>query len=248
MQIANDEAAWGRARQTDTVGAYKEYQKAFPSGAHFAQAQSRVETLVQIASDEAAWNKARQADTVGAYKEYQKAFPNGAHFAQAQSRIVQIANDEAAWNRARQADTVEAYKDYQKALPKGAYFAQAERKIEAPELQNCDQLAANPRDIRKPADVTGVEFRILTDQAKEAEEACKLAIQIAPSEPRYRYQYARALQTSNSPTDLSAAYTILSSLLRSQYIAAFDNFGQLIIKREKNYPKAVTYFSIWNAT
>ena len=242
VHIANDEAAWNKARQTDTVGAYKDYQKLFPSGVHISQAQTRIEALDLIVKDEAAWGRARQTDTVGAYKEYQQKFQNGAHLLLAQSRIGQIINDEAGWNKERLADTIEAYKEYQKEFPKGAYFSQAQRRIEALELQSCDKLAANPRDTQKPADVPGVEVRVLTTQAKEAEEACNIAMQIAPNEPRYRYQYARAIQTSNSLADLNSAYPILTSLLKSNYLAAYDNFGWLIIKVEKNVPKAVTYF------
>lgn len=91
----------------------------------------------------------------------------------------------------------------------------------------CDQAAANPNDRRKPDNVPGVRFRELAAQAASAAETCRIAVESFSSEPRYLYQYARALSFSDEP----AAIAIYRKLTRQNYAAAYDNLANLLRNR-----------------
>lgn len=102
----------------------------------------------------------------------------------------------------------------------------------------CDQLAANPTDQRKPSSVAGARYDELRTHAKDAADACALAMKIYPDEQRYRYQYARALQIEEP----KKALDLHKELSRNNYAASYDNIGWLLIETRKDYPKAVEYF------
>src|SRR5262249_19959803 len=59
---------------------------------------------------------------------------------------------------------------------------------------DCDRLAANPSDRGKPPSVPGVPYDSLMNQAKQAIEVCALAARQNPTELRYEYQMARAME------------------------------------------------------
>jgi uncharacterized membrane protein len=102
----------------------------------------------------------------------------------------------------------------------------------------CDQLAANPTDPRKPANILGVGYEYLKTQSKAAVEACSVASRVAPQEQRYRYQYARALQV-NEP---EKALEIHEELVRNGYPASYDNAGALLIRSRHDFEQAIMYF------
>jgi len=92
---------------------------------------------------------------------------------------------------------------------------------------NCDGLAGNPYDPRRPNGTGSSDFSALKERVADAVEACQAAIQQAPSEARYRYQLARAYQV-NEPAN---AVPILKQLIAQRYPAAFDNFGWALLDR-----------------
>ena len=59
---------------------------------------------------------------------------------------------------------------------------------------DCYGLAANPSDRGKPPSVPGVPYDSLLNQAEQAIEVCTLAAQQNPTELRYEYQLARAME------------------------------------------------------
>lgn len=102
--------------------------------------------------------------------------------------------------------------------------------------KQCDLLAANPNDQRRVGE--GVSFDVLKTQAKEAVEACDLAVQQNSNEPRLQYQLARAL----AHTDRKRAFSILQKLVAARYPAAFDNIGWYYYFDLKNPQAAINYF------
>jgi hypothetical protein len=92
----------------------------------------------------------------------------------------------------------------------------------------CDQAAANPNDTRKPAAVAGVRYEELKMQSANASEICRIAVENNPNEPRYQYQYARALGV----LDQDKAIAIYRQLTRQRYPAAFDNLANLLWKKQ----------------
>ena len=91
----------------------------------------------------------------------------------------------------------------------------------------CDQLAANPSDPRRSSDVAGVRYEVLRDQTAEAIQACLVAFNQHPDEPRYKYQYARAL----SVNDPDKAIPYYQQLIRESYVAAYDNLGNIYLRK-----------------
>jgi tetratricopeptide (TPR) repeat protein len=105
---------------------------------------------------------------------------------------------------------------------------------------DCDGLAANPSDRRKPPSVPGVPYDSLMNQAKQAIAACTAAIRQNPNELRYQYQMARAME-AEAP---EKALEIHKKLADQGYPVAYDNLGWLMVKLYKNYGAAITYFKI----
>ena len=103
---------------------------------------------------------------------------------------------------------------------------------------DCDRLAANPSDRRKPRSLPGVPYDILMNQAKDAIAACTRAVQQSPTEPRYEYQMARAMETE-APEKALEIHRKLASL---GYPVAYDNLGWLEIKLYDNYGEAIKDF------
>jgi hypothetical protein len=104
---------------------------------------------------------------------------------------------------------------------------------------DCDRLAANPSDRRKSSSVPGVPYDSLMGQAKQAIAACMVAAQKSPTELRYQYQLARAMETE-AP---EKAFQIHRKLAGMGYPVAYDNLGWLEIKLYKNYGEAIKYFT-----
>ena len=76
------------------------------------------------------------------------------------------------------------------------------------------------------------------NQAKDAIAACTLAVQQSPTELRYQYQMARAMETE-AP---EKAFEIHNKLAHLGYPVAYDNLGWLEIKLHKNFGEAIKDF------
>jgi len=76
------------------------------------------------------------------------------------------------------------------------------------------------------------------NQAKQAIAACTVAVQQSPTELRYQYQMARAMETE-APEKALEIHRKLAGL---GYPVAYDNLGWLEIKLYKNYGEAIKYF------
>ncbi len=91
----------------------------------------------------------------------------------------------------------------------------------------CDQAAANPSDPRKPSEVSGVRYEELKAHAPEAAEACRYAVEVFSGEPRFKYQYARALDF----LEPDSAAAIYKQLIRQNYPAAYDNLASYYLRK-----------------
>lgn len=90
----------------------------------------------------------------------------------------------------------------------------------------CDQLAANPYDTMKPKGLPGASYELLKSNATQAIEVCEFAVQKNSTEPRYRYQLARAIQIS----DPGRSLPMYKSLMAQRYAAAYDNYGWALLR------------------
>ena len=104
----------------------------------------------------------------------------------------------------------------------------------------CDELAANPSDRAKPANVAGVKYDLLKMQSADAIANCEIAAKAHPDQLRFQYQFARSLEVTGDTTNRQKAFVILKQLAASQYPAAFDNLGWLYLTL---YPADVGYLN-----
>lgn len=116
----------------------------------------------------------------------------------------------------------------EKAQAEQAAIAENERQAQrASAVDRCDSLAANPHDPRKPDNILGARFSEVKDNADQALAACRIAVEMYPDDPRYKYQYARALGFSRP----DEAIKIYRNLTKQIYPAAFDNLASLLLQR-----------------
>ena len=95
------------------------------------------------------------------------------------------------------------------------------------EASECDQLAANLYDARKPANIIGVTYEGLRSNSERAESACERAARMNPDDQRYQYQYARSIQVRNP----NLALPVLRQLMDAGYPVAADNYGWAMMDR-----------------
>ena len=117
----------------------------------------------------------------------------------------------------------------ERQLAEIARQAEEERNMKIAEaVARCDQLAANPHDPRKPSGIFGAKYADVKNNAQEGAAACGKAMKYFPDEPRYQYQYARAMGFIKQ----DEAILIYSRLTKLGYPAAFDNLASLLLKRK----------------
>src|SRR4029079_17753965 len=92
---AADDRAWTEATQTGALAAFEAYARAYPSGAHVAEAQQRIAALQE---------EARRATETAAQLATQKAAEEKA--------AADKAADDRAWAEATQAGSVAAFETY----------------------------------------------------------------------------------------------------------------------------------------
>ena len=135
MQFWNDVLT-----NNNTVAGFKSYQKKYPNGSYFNQAQKKIDAI----EDNQDWETALLSNTIAAYQEYERNHPTGRHLVEAKQKITdlekqqQVASDEIArrnednaWNKAKTTNTISSYQVYQRAYPKGRYYSEAVKQIKA---------------------------------------------------------------------------------------------------------------------
>jgi TPR repeat protein len=107
-------------------------------------------------------------------------------------------------------------------------------------LDACDQFAAHPLDPTKRRPGSGIGFENL--DAKAAIVACKDAVSRKQTEPRFRYEPARALEKDKQ---FAEAVTNYQSSVADDYPAALHNLAAMYDEGtgvDKDVPKAI---SLW---
>lgn len=150
-KVGEDDAAWIKALEKDTLEGYREYLEGFPNGKHADDAQAEIN-----AYDNRAWASAQQRDTVAAYEEYLEAWPEGLHTTEARERINAIkaaaeaarkAAAEAAakeardWQTAAQVNTVQSYQTYLTQHSGGKNAPEAQARIDRMQASAADTAA-----------------------------------------------------------------------------------------------------------
>ena len=145
-QRREDDAAYERARRTDTDEAYRDYLAEYPRGRHIAQAQEQLATMGER-EDDAAYERAQNTDTVAGFALYLRSYPQGRHAVEARRRQtellfeLQAREDDEAYQRAQSAATATAYDGYLRRFPNGRH-AEAARRVRATILDDAAYEAA----------------------------------------------------------------------------------------------------------
>jgi len=80
---SRQQSDWDKARTANSVEAYQQFVKNYPSGDFTAQAQARIKEL----EEERDWQKARDTDTPDGYQAFLKQYPEGKWTEEARIRI-----------------------------------------------------------------------------------------------------------------------------------------------------------------
>jgi cell division protein FtsN len=80
---SRQQSDWQKTREANSVEAYEQFLKKYPSGEFTAQAQARLKEL----DEERDWQKARDADTLEAYQGFLKQYPDGKDAEEARIRV-----------------------------------------------------------------------------------------------------------------------------------------------------------------
>lgn len=147
----NDDEAWVRALEIDTLEGYRDYLEAFPEGDHKENAKAEINKY-----DERYWQETLSRDTLVAYEDYLEKWPEGLHASQAREKIAQIkaaaearakdaaerAQQEAGdWDSAARENTFESYERYLAKHPTGANADEARSRIASLKASAADEAA-----------------------------------------------------------------------------------------------------------
>ncbi len=136
---SEDDLAWVKALEIDTVEGYRAYIADFPNGRHVEDARRLINEF-----DDAAWKLADERDTIAGYEDYLESWPEGLHVTEAKERIAKIKAEEearrknaeeaarqeaAAWQAAAQTNTIPSYEGYLSKYPAGKNAPEAQTRI-----------------------------------------------------------------------------------------------------------------------
>ena len=205
---SEDEKAWVRALEKDTLEGYREYLESYPTGRFAANAQAEIDRY-----DDEAWATAETRNTVAGYDRYIEAWPEGQYVSRARElRDALVAEAEAReadareraareasdWTTAASTDTVAAYQTYLRQHPNGRNVEEAQRRIAAKQASAADQAAW---DAARSANTADAYQQYLTSfpQGAFAAEAISAIEQLRPA-PGRTFQ-----DCSDCPTMVSLA-------------------------------------------
>ena len=149
---SEDDLAWVKALEIDTVEGYRAYITDFPKGRHVEDAQRLINEF-----DEEAWKLADERDTIAGYEDYLESWPEGLHATEARERIAKKKAEEearrknaaeaarqeaAAWQTAAEANTIPSYEGYLAKFPTGKNASEAQTRIERLRAEEARQQAS----------------------------------------------------------------------------------------------------------
>jgi TPR repeat protein/serine/threonine protein kinase len=117
------------------------------------------------------------------------------------------APDETAWAKIKDGKDPEQLRAFLKQFPDSSQQAVAIARLATlePKVTDCDELAADPADERKIADVPGVRAPLL--DAAKATPACERATTEFPDALRLQYQLGRAHEKAKNYQEARHSYT-----------------------------------------
>lgn len=137
LKTAEDDADFAQAREIDTAAAWSFYLMNHPSGAHVAEARSRLE--------QRAWEEAQKTATAEALQAFLKSHPDSRFNADARRALARLAIIEGDFNAAWEAGTTAAWDHYLATYPGAPRADEARRcRQEAAEYEQAAALNTKP--------------------------------------------------------------------------------------------------------
>ncbi len=151
VKKSNDDEAWVRALEKDTLEGYREYLVLFPEGKHKDDAQKEVD-----AYDHKAWDIAEKRSTISGYEDYLEGWPEGLHASKARERIAEMkaraeaiakdaaeraAQEKTDWASAARSNSIDSYGKYLTKHPAGEHADEAQKRIDRLQASAADQSA-----------------------------------------------------------------------------------------------------------
>jgi len=135
---SEDDLAWVKALEIDTVEGYRAYIADFPNGRHVEDAQRLIDEF-----DEEAWKLADERDTIAGYEDYLESWPEGLHATEAKERIAQKKAEEEA--RRKNAEEAARQEAAPRRKPELIACARKKRRVRPPRLMRLRGTRPSPR-------------------------------------------------------------------------------------------------------
>ena len=82
--VKNEDIAWNMAKSNNTIASYQGYQKAYPNGRYYSEANKQI---TAIRDEDNTWEKAKSSNTIASYQSYQRTYPKGRYYEEATKKI-----------------------------------------------------------------------------------------------------------------------------------------------------------------
>lgn len=210
-----------------------------------------VQRSVAVATDAASWQKAEKDGSRAALEAYVgKCGDICLYREKATAKLMQRQQSEGAVEDEKNWQQLAALGKYEDYLSNCgavcAYRDLAERYLgrvdpgRDPKVRDCDDLAADPTDPDKPADVKGV--RMPRIETRRAIEVCRSAAQAHPDLRRLSWQLGRAYDKAERYKDALAAY---GKAAEAGSTHAQNNLGSLYENGQGTKPQLLQAFKLY---
>lgn len=171
-RLRAEEEAWGRAKDSGSISAFRAYLKSYSEGRYSEQASKKIAALEQASAEEArvveedkAWERARGIGSIAAFEAYLRSYAQGRYSDQATAKVASLKKivaeiearkaDNEAWLAAKKEATIDAFRRYLQAFKNGRHVERAksaisELKAAKAERENPAPKAAAPAVQSRP--------------------------------------------------------------------------------------------------
>ena len=208
--VAEDDAAFKRARMENTSSAYAEYLASRPRGRHAEEALRLKAQRTAEEAEDSAFERASLEGTPAAFAKYLTKYPKGRHTGKARrlKSGFEARMDDLAYGRALSAGTSAAFAEYLSKFPKGRHAKQAHRlKTQAQVEEKADDSAFE--QARKAGTQAALaEYLSSRSRGRHREDALRLEAQAKAREEAddAAYEKARKVETSAAYAEYLSSY------------------------------------------
>ena len=94
LEELEEEELWARAKQSNTITAYRSYLLRTISKLHAIEAEQAIKAIAQKEKEPAQWQKAQQLNSIAGYEAYLREYPEGSYAQEAKRVLARIRDKE----------------------------------------------------------------------------------------------------------------------------------------------------------